>query len=63
MGGRGVDKQLHFAHERVAPRAEIEQLAQTVADNGGVYFVPAFSGLFAPYWRSDARGAIVWLSR
>ena len=32
-------------------------------DNGGVYFVPAFSGLFAPYWRSDARGAIVGLSR
>jgi glycerol kinase len=34
-----------------------------VADNGGAYFVPAFSGLFAPYWRSDARGAIVGLSR
>ena len=34
-----------------------------MADNGGVYFVPAFSGLFAPYWRSDARGAIVGLSR
>jgi len=34
-----------------------------VPDNGGVYFVPAFSGLFAPYWRSDARGAIVGLSR
>ena len=34
-----------------------------VADNGGVYFVPAFSGLFAPYWRTDARGAIVGLSR
>jgi len=34
-----------------------------VEDNGGVYFVPAFSGLFAPYWRSDARGAIVGLSR
>jgi glycerol kinase len=34
-----------------------------VQDNGGVYFVPAFSGLFAPYWRSDARGAIVGLSR
>ena len=32
-------------------------------DNGGVYFVPAFSGLFAPYWRSDARGAIVGLTR
>ncbi|MDT7681246.1 MAG: glycerol kinase, partial [Pseudonocardiales bacterium] len=38
-------------------------LARQVEDNGGVYFVPAFSGLFAPYWRSDARGAIVGLSR
>jgi glycerol kinase len=42
---------------------EIEALASTVADNGGVYFVPAFSGLFAPYWRSDARGVIVGLTR
>jgi glycerol kinase len=42
---------------------EIEVLAKTVEDNGGVYFVPAFSGLFAPYWRSDARGAIVGLTR
>lgn len=40
-----------------------EQLARSVEDNGGIYFVPAFSGLFAPYWRSDARGAIVGLSR
>ncbi|WP_436529181.1 glycerol kinase GlpK [Actinoplanes sp. HUAS TT8] len=40
-----------------------ESLAAQVPDNGGVYFVPAFSGLFAPYWRSDARGAIVGLSR
>ncbi len=43
--------------------AESEALARSVDDNGGVYFVPAFSGLFAPYWRSDARGAIVGLSR
>jgi glycerol kinase len=43
--------------------AESETLARQVPDNGGVYFVPAFSGLFAPYWRSDARGAIVGLSR
>jgi glycerol kinase len=43
--------------------AESETLAGQVQDNGGVYFVPAFSGLFAPYWRSDARGAIVGLSR
>lgn len=41
----------------------IEPLAATVPDSGGVYFVPAFSGLFAPYWRSDARGTIVGLSR
>jgi glycerol kinase len=43
--------------------ADIEALAETVDDNGGVYFVPAFSGLFAPYWRSDARGVIVGLTR
>jgi glycerol kinase len=43
--------------------AEIEALAGTVEDNGGAYFVPAFSGLFAPYWRPDARGAIVGLTR
>jgi glycerol kinase len=42
---------------------DIEDLAKTVEDNGGVYFVPAFSGLFAPYWRGDARGAIVGLTR
>jgi glycerol kinase len=43
--------------------SEIETLANSVVDTGGAYFVPAFSGLFAPYWRSDARGAIVGLSR
>jgi glycerol kinase len=42
---------------------EIENLANSVEDNGGIYFVPAFSGLFAPYWRTDARGAIVGLTR
>jgi glycerol kinase len=42
---------------------EIEALASSVDDNGGVYFVPAFSGLFAPYWRADARGVIVGLTR
>ena len=42
---------------------QVEELAKSVDDNGGVYFVPAFSGLFAPYWRSDARGVIVGLSR
>jgi glycerol kinase len=43
--------------------ADIETLARSVRDNGGVYFVPAFSGLYAPYWRSDARGVIVGLTR
>jgi glycerol kinase len=43
--------------------AEVETLAGSVGDNGGIYFVPAFSGLFAPYWRSDARGAIVGMTR
>ena len=43
--------------------SDVEDLATTVEDNGGIYFVPAFSGLFAPYWRSDARGAIVGLTR
>ena len=47
----------------ISGAAQSEALARQVADNGGVYFVPAFSGLFAPYWRSDARGAIVGLSR
>ncbi len=47
----------------ISGAAQSEVLARQVDDNGGVYFVPAFSGLFAPYWRSDARGAIVGLSR
>lgn len=47
----------------IAGASEVETLARQVDDNGGIYFVPAFSGLFAPYWRSDARGAIVGLSR
>jgi len=42
---------------------EVEELAKSVEDNGGAYFVPAFSGLFAPYWRPDARGALVGLTR
>ena len=42
---------------------QVEDLARTVDDNGGIYFVPAFSGLFAPYWRSDARGTIVGMTR
>jgi glycerol kinase len=46
----------------IAQSADIEALARTVDDNGGVFFVPAFSGLFAPYWKSDARGVIVGLT-
>jgi glycerol kinase len=47
----------------ISNAAEIETLAASVTDNGDVYFVPAFSGLFAPYWRDDARGVIVGLTR
>jgi len=47
----------------ISRSAEVETLARTVDDNGGIYFVPAFSGLFAPHWRSDARGVIVGLTR
>lgn len=47
----------------VRSSAEIEQLARTVDGNGGVYFVPAFSGLYAPYWNYNARGVIVGLTR
>jgi glycerol kinase len=43
--------------------ADIEALAATVEDNGGIYFVPAFSGLFAPYWKNDARGVIAGMTR
>ncbi len=42
---------------------DVEKLARTVPDNGGCYFVPAFSGLYAPYWRSDARGVVAGLTR
>jgi glycerol kinase len=47
----------------ITEAGEVEALAETVADNGDVYFVPAFSGLFAPYWRPDARGVVVGLTR
>ncbi len=47
----------------ISSAPEVETLAKTVEDNGGAYFVPAFSGLFAPYWRPDARGALVGLTR
>ncbi len=47
----------------IASSAEVEALAKTVDDNGGIYFVPAFSGLYAPYWKNNARGAIVGLTR
>lgn len=47
----------------ISSAPEIETIARTVEDNGGAYFVPAFSGLFAPHWRADARGALVGLTR
>jgi glycerol kinase len=47
----------------ISSSAEVEELAKSVDDNGGIYFVPAFSGLFAPYWKSDARGVIAGLTR
>jgi glycerol kinase len=47
----------------IADSAEVESLARSVDDNGDVYFVPAFSGLYAPHWRSDARGVIAGLTR
>jgi len=49
--------------EIIRTAGDVEALAASVPDSGGIYFVPAFSGLFAPYWRADARGAIVGLSR
>jgi glycerol kinase len=50
-----------WGSSRTAP--DIEELAETVEDNGGMFIVPAFSGLFAPYWRDDARGVMVGLTR
>jgi glycerol kinase len=47
----------------ITEAADVEKLARSVEDNGGVYIVPAFSGLFAPHWRADARGVIVGLTR
>ncbi|GAA3690391.1 glycerol kinase GlpK [Arthrobacter ginkgonis] len=47
----------------ISTSAEVEELAASVEDNGGVYFVPAFSGLFAPHWRPEARGAVFGLTR
>ncbi len=47
----------------ISQSADIDSLARTVEDSGGIYFVPAFSGLYAPYWRSDARGVIVGMTR
>ncbi len=58
----GLIQWLRDRLELIDSAAEVEELARTVEDNGGVYFVPAFSGLFAPYWRDDARGVIVGLT-
>lgn len=49
--------------ELIQESGQVEALAKSVEDNGGIYFVPAFSGLYAPYWKSDARGVIVGLTR
>jgi glycerol kinase len=49
--------------ELIQSSAEVEALAKSVEDNGGIYFVPAFSGLYAPYWKSSARGVIVGMTR
>ncbi len=49
--------------QMISDAAEIEALAKTVDDNGGIYFVPAFSGLYAPYWKDDARGVIAGMTR
>jgi len=49
--------------EMIQESAEVEELANQVEDNGGIYFVPAFSGLYAPYWHSNARGVIAGLTR
>lgn len=62
MGGATV-QWLRDNLQLIQDAAETEAIAQSVADSGGCYFVPAFSGLFAPYWRSDARGVIVGLTR
>jgi glycerol kinase len=62
IAGAGV-QWLRDNLEMIASASEVEDLASRVDDNGGVYFVPAFSGLFAPYWRSDARGVIAGLTR
>ncbi len=62
MGGATV-QWLRDEMELITAAADTEALAASVADNGGCYFVPAFSGLFAPHWRADARGVIVGLTR
>ena len=62
IAGSGV-QWLRDQMRMIAAAPDVEPLARSVADNGDVYFVPAFSGLFAPYWRSDARGVIAGLTR
>jgi glycerol kinase len=61
--GPSVDKPEDIATYVTNVYPDIEKLAKEVDDNGGCYFVPAFSGLYAPYWKSDARGVIVGLTR
>ena len=57
-----VDSHTHTPEGYITESAEIETLASSVPDNGDVYFVPAFSGLYAPYWQYDARGIIAGLT-
>jgi glycerol kinase len=53
---------IQFILQVIQSVSDSEAVATSVPDNGGVYFVPAFSGLYAPYWRSDARGLIIGLT-
>jgi glycerol kinase len=61
--GGAVVQWLRDGLHAISKSSDVEQLAQSVPDNGGVMFVPAFTGLGAPYWKPDARGAIVGLTR
>ena len=63
LKGRTLVQWMHDNLRLIDSATDIENLARTVDDNGGIYFVPAFSGLYAPYWRSDVRGVIVGMTR
>ena len=63
MSDRNTERKAALQDQETNLRREIEALARQVEDNGDVYFVPAFSGLFAPYWKDTARGVVVGLTR